>query len=58
MIQSFISIFYIKIYFKMLSNFLQQIRALDKNIDHREFDKQVEKVVDRRDNTVFSDNYI
>ena len=58
MIQSFISIFYIKIYFKMPSNFLKQIRALDKNIDHREFDKKVEKVVGRRDNTVFNDNYI
>ena len=42
----------------MPSNFLQQIRALDKNIDHREFDKKVEKVVGRRDNTVFIDNYI
>lgn len=57
---SYIVIFYIKIYFKMPnpSFFLQQIRALEKNLDHREYDRKVAKVVGRRGYTVYDDNYI
>ena len=41
-----------------ISLFLQQIRALEKNLDHREFDRKVAKVVGQRDYTVYDDNYI
>ena len=42
----------------MPSFFLQQIRALEKNLGHREYDRKVEKVVCRCDYTVYDDNYI